>query len=110
MVWIAIGPNWWNEPDLVSCIAYINAPEGETLRSANTRIVENALAALGVLSPKLEHFILQTGGKVSTHNAQILFAPLILYLLTRLTVSCTNTHSRPNLSKSPMPDRNILKF
>lgn len=44
--------------------AYIHEPEGESLPVANTRLVENALAALKVLSPKLKHFILQTGGKV----------------------------------------------
>jgi hypothetical protein len=45
--------------------AYIHEPDGESLPVANARIVENALAALKHLSPKLKHFVLQTGGKVS---------------------------------------------
>lgn len=44
--------------------AYIHEPKGESVVAANTRIVENALAALKHLSPKLKHFVLQTGGKV----------------------------------------------
>ena len=44
--------------------AYIHEPKGESLPVANARIVENALAALKRLSPRLKHFVLQTGGKV----------------------------------------------
>lgn len=44
--------------------AYVHAPEGESLRSVNTRLIENALAAVDALCPNLEHFILQTGAKV----------------------------------------------
>jgi len=44
--------------------AYIHEPKGESLRVANARIVENALAALKRLTPRLKHFVLQTGGKV----------------------------------------------
>lgn len=49
--------------------AYIHAPEGESQFVANSRLVEHALVALKELSPNLKHFVLQTGGKVSSGSS-----------------------------------------
>lgn len=39
--------------------------EGKTRTEANGQLVDNMLTALKALCPKLEHVILQTGGKAS---------------------------------------------
>lgn len=46
-------------------LAYIHKPkDGLTLPELNGKLVENAVSALNELCPRLQHFILQTGGKV----------------------------------------------
>ena len=45
-------------------VAYIHEPTRAAAHVTNTRLIESSLVALEALSPNLEHYLLQTGGKV----------------------------------------------